>query len=265
MLEVAAMITTTWMKRAVLIGAAALGLLSMTPGRAEAGRGWWRWHRGGGAAVVAGAVLGAAIGAAVAAPPPPWTYSYPADGSCCYQPQPPPVVMSAPPQAGWYDAVQPGLALAGVVQSGAHRAAPLGGIAAALQLRTSSHSLLAFEVQALGAERAPDGARRDELDALLAGRVYLWDAALAPYLELAGGLGRASVEVNRLQVNASQLVGRIGIGLELRLGRHLALEGELASAHRLRLDDDLASYDALWPAEHHERATEVRGGLAFRF
>jgi hypothetical protein len=214
----------------ILIGGAALGLflsMSLAPAAAQAGHGWWR---------------------------------RPAPGPfCCYEP----AVLEAV-----LDAVQLGFSVAGVVQSPPIGGLPLGGIAAALRIQPSSQSLLALEIQSLGAEQGPDGPRRHELAGLVVGRVYLWNAPLAPYLELAGGLGRASVEMNAFEVRASQLVGRIGIGLELRLGQHLALEGEIAQVHRLRLGDD-PSYDSdpccAALLDHHERATELRGGLAFRF
>jgi hypothetical protein len=170
-----------------------------------------------------------------------------------------------PPPFAEIEAVPLGLSVAGVIQSPQSGRLPLGGVAAALQIRTSSQTLLALEVQSLGSRQGPDGPRRDELDGLVVGRVYLWDAPLAPYLELAGGLGRASVEVNAFEVTAAQLLGRIGIGLELRLGRHLALEGQIAQMHRLQLGGAPSAFGDPAPMDHHERATELRGGLAFRF
>jgi hypothetical protein len=50
------------------------------------------------------------------------------------------------------------------------------------------------------------------------------------------------------------------VGLELRLGRHLVLDGQVAQVHRLRMDGPGPS-----PVGDHERAAEVRGGLAFLF
>jgi hypothetical protein len=225
-----------------LIGSGVFGLffwMSLAAAPAQAGHGWWRFHGRFGVVV----------------PPP---------SPCCYGP---PVVVAPPPPVE-REPIQLGLDVQGVAQSAPARGVPLGGFAAALQLRTSSHSMLAFELLSLGAEGRPDRARRDELDGLLVGRLYLWDAALAPYLELAGGAGRASVERDGISVTASQLIGRIGVGLELRLGRHLALEGEIAQVHRLHLDDEPSHFGDLCcaaPTDHHERATEIRGGLAFRF
>jgi hypothetical protein len=102
--------------------------------------------------------------------------------------------------------------------------------------------------------------------------LFAWDAALAPYLELAFGIGRASVETGPFAVRASQLVGRVGLGLELRLGRHVVLESQAASVHRLRLDGGAAggvtggaAGPALAQLGKHERSVELRGGLALRF
>ena len=154
----------------------------------------------------------------------------------------------------------------GTVQAGWANEMPVGGAAGALQIRTSRHSLLSLELQSVGAYRPSDGTRRNDLAALLGGRVFFWNAALAPYLELAGGLGRTSLEVGGLEARASQMLGRFGVGLELRLGRHLVLDGQIAQLHRLRFDDEaVAVAGRPAPFDRHERATEVRGGIGVRF
>jgi hypothetical protein len=255
--------TMTRLNRRILLSTAAPGLfllMSLAPTAAHA-HGWWRFHRHGGAGPLIGAaVVGAVIGAAVASPAYGYAYERPAP-PYYYGP---PTVAAPAPGPEW---MQFGLGVAGVAQSSS-RHATLSGMSAALQLRTSSHSLLALEVQSLGSERGVDG-RREELDGLLAGRVYLWNAPLAPYLGLAGGIGRAGFESNGgIRLSSSELIGRIGLGLELRLGEHLVLEGEVASVHRLHLEDEAPSFGdpcCLAPMDQHERATEVRGGLAFRF
>jgi hypothetical protein len=235
-------------------------------------------------AVIAGAVLAEIVGATVDAhihvppvsvhvetyptppppPPPPPYYYVPAPPP----PAPPFVYVQSPPRPH-RDFPQLGLALSGTVQSGGTDVPAVGGVAAALQVRTSRKSLLALELQSVGARRQSDNRRRNDLAALLAGRVFFWNAALAPYLELAGGLGRTSLEVDGWQASASQLLGRIGLGLELRLGRHVVLDGQIAGLHRLRLGDgdhhQLASGPLGAPFDEHERATEVRFGGAIRF
>ena len=150
--------------------------------------------------------------------------------------------------------------MTGLVEAPQTDQLPLGGVAAALQFRTSSHSLLSLELQSLGARRPSDDPRRSDVGGLVSGRVFLWNAALAPYLELAGGLGRAELRANDLEVHAVQLLGRFGVGLELRLGRHVVLDGQIAQMHRLGFDETASG-----AFESHERATHVRGGLALRF
>jgi hypothetical protein len=255
--------TMTRFDRRILVGTAAAGLflaMALAPAAAEAHGGWWRFHRRGAGALVGAAVVGAVIGAAVAAPS--YEYGYPYAQPAPYRYAPPVVVAPAPgPQ--W---MQLGLDVAGVAQASS-RQATLSGMAASVQVRTSSHSLLALEVQSLTSDHTLDN-RRDELDGLLAGRVYLWNAPLAPYLGLAGGVGRAAFEGNGYRVTSAELLGRIGLGLELRLGDHLVLEGEVGQVHRLHLEDAPPRFgDPCCGAlmDQHESATEVRGGLAFRF
>src|SRR5258708_4454950 len=68
-----------------------------------------------------------------------------------------------------------------------------------------------------------------------AARLFAWDAPFAPYVERAGGLGRASIDTNALVVDVSELSGRAGIGIELRLGPRLVLDGHVAPVHRFNL------------------------------
>jgi hypothetical protein len=137
-----------------------------------------------------------------------------------------------------------------------------GGTAGTLQLRTSENSLFFLELQATRADRPWDGLEREDTAGLVGTRLYLWDGWLTPYLDLAAGLGQASFHCCAYHVEAAQFIGRYGLGLELRLGRHLAFEGQVAQVHRLRLDED-PTY--VVPLDDHERAVEVRGGVAFRF
>jgi hypothetical protein len=199
---------------------------------------------------------------AVPPPPPP---------PCCYAPPrvwapPPPMVMAAPPPAEEPEPLHMGLAVSGLLQS-AGPGQSTAGVAAALQVRTSPRSLFALEIQSLASDRQPTRSRRDDVAGLMAGRLFLWDAALAPYLELAGGLGHASIDTQAQAVSTSQLIGRAGVGIELRLGPHLVLDAQFAQVHRLRLDDAASTVAASDPAfiGRHEQSTELRGGLGYRF
>jgi hypothetical protein len=49
------------------------------------------------------------------------------------------------------------------------------------------------------------------------------------------------------------------VGLELRLGDHVVLDGQIAQNHAMTFDDAIEAFDA------HERATQVRGGVTLRF
>jgi hypothetical protein len=243
------------------------------------------------AAAAAGAVIGAAIGVEIVAPdvfveidgypppPPP-----PLPPPCCYHappppPPPPPMVMQTAPPAPAPPALGVGVTgLVAVPQSGQ---VPLAGGALALQARTSSNSLLILEGQSLAAFRVEEDAHRNDVAALLGARLFAWDRAVVPYLDLAGGLGRSSVTAPGFDVVTSQVIGRVGLGLEVRLGPHLVLEGQVAQVGRFRVDDGPDAIPApaggtppgaaatggpsLLVAGRYERSTEVRGGLAVRF
>lgn len=255
-------------KRPVLLLAASAALFSLVALQASPadahGRGHWRYRMIG---AVAGAVIATAAGAPMYGPPQP---------GCCYGPPPPmsygtPYSPTSVASVAYADPQYPrfGLSLMGAVQAGWNARDAVGGVAAALQVRTSPHTMLGFELQSVGARRVNDDSHRNDVAGLLAGRLFFWNAPIAPYLELAGGAGRTNLSGNGYQVSASQLLGRFGVGLEFRLGRHLVLDGQIAQLHRLRLDDDdpdLAVYgNTVVGFDRHERATELRGGIGFRF
>jgi hypothetical protein len=194
-----------------------------------------------------------------------------------YQPYPyypPPAPYYAPPPA----VVQPApyvvgpemrISLSGVMQNPrSDYQLPVGGVGLGLQTRTSTLTMLGLELQALGADRPSHDEKRSQLDALVTGRLFFWDGCLVPFVELAGGIGQAAVEAGGFSTDATQLVGRVGLGLELRLGRHLAFEGALARTGRWAMgDDDTVAYlrESGPFIESHESATEGRLGLALRF
>jgi hypothetical protein len=170
---------------------------------------------------------------------------------------------SAGPREREWSPPQLGLAVNGIVQAPQARTGT-AGFAVSLEARTSARSLFALEVQSLDVQR---GAReRTDLAGLLVGRLFAWDAALAPYLDLAGGMGHVAVDNQDATLTASQLIGRIGVGIELRLGPHLVLEGQIAEVYRLRVDHT-PSAPAVDPTDipQREQSSEVRGGLAYRF
>ena len=229
---------------------------------------------------ISAALVGAAIGVelvlprlrfelrADATPPPPPTYYYPPapPPPCCYAP--PPVMIAepapfAPPEP---DFPRFGVAVNGLIQSMQTSGAPsaTAGVAVSLQARTSRRSIFALEVQSLDAERP--SRRRTDQAGLLVGRLFLWDHPIAPYLDLAGGLGRAAIDTQTASVATSEVIGRVGLGLEMRLGPHLVLEGQVAQVYKLRLEHEPGGQpaDPTFIGER-EQATELRGGLAYRF
>ncbi|HET6149290.1 MAG TPA: hypothetical protein VFH68_17260 [Polyangia bacterium] len=235
---------------------------------------------------ISAALLGAAIGVelvlprfrfelhadATPPPPPPPPYDYPAapPPPCCYAPPPPPPVMIAEPAPlapQEPDFPRFGVAVNGLIQSTQTSGAPAAtaGVAVSLQARTSRRSIFAIEVQSLDAERS--SRRRTDQAGLLVGRLFLWDHPIAPYLDLAGGLGRAAIDTQNASVATSEVIGRVGLGLEMRLGPHLVLEGQVARVYKLRLDHEPGGPQPADPTFIGERelATELRGGLAYRF
>jgi hypothetical protein len=278
--------------RTMTMGGTALLLALATianPGEAQARP--WRVHRAIGAAAgaMAGAMIGAAIeGHIVVGPPVVRVHHYPAwTPAPVYVPAPPPpavVYQSAPPTVVVHQAPAPvvvqqqavmvqqaeparsvlGLSVVGLIDSGNTGESAAAGMAAALQFRLSPRSQLSLELQSLASQREWDRARREDIGVLLGARLFLWDAVLAPYLDVGGGFGRATFRCCSETVNVPQFLGRYGLGLELRLGRHLVLDAQLARVHRFQLTEDgRPSYES--PVDEHERVTELRGGLTFLF
>jgi hypothetical protein len=190
-------------RRSLPMTGAAAGLalaLMITLGTARDAHAWPR--RGPGphghvGLAIGAALVGAAIGAELSshvwldlhggAPPPVVYYGYGGPPypppPCCYQPlppPPPPLVIGEPmyaPPVAYVPTL--GLAVNGLIQAPQARSAT-AGVAVSLQARTSARTLFALEVQSLRAER-PDR-QRDDLAGLLVGRLFAWDAPLAPYL-----------------------------------------------------------------------------------
>ncbi len=264
----------TAVRKPILVLSAALALmftLTAAPAEAQA-RGYWRHHgwfgfHGGFRGWFFGPPIWFGYHYETPPPPPPPVYAYPSYPSYPYAQPPPPVQVPAQPVPApapyvyaQRDPVNIGFHLSGLVETPHYGDLPMGGVDAALQFRTGSHSLMSLELQSLGAHRLSDDLRRNDLRGLVSGRLFLWNAGLAPYLELAGGLGHASVESNALpRIEATQMVARVGVGLEVRLGEHVVLDGQVAQSHALTFDDGVDSFDP------HERATQVRGGVTLRF
>jgi hypothetical protein len=251
----------TMRKRLLATTFTALLCATQIGGEAQAWPGYWRGHshRSSVGAVIAGVAVGAAIQAILAPPvvevygPPPPAY-------------PPPVVMMPPPAVvvAAPRAASPavGITLSGVLQDLGAEQGLTGGAAVDLQYRANPHAMLSLELQSLKVEHTLDRTQREDTAALVGLRLFPWDWTLSPFVDLAAGFGRASYHCCAYQEHAAQFLGRYGVGLELRLGSHVVLDAQVATVHRLRLDEPGPALSAF---EDHERATEVRGGFGFVF
>jgi hypothetical protein len=233
--------------RILMLGSAALAAVSfMALDPAEAQAGGWSVH------VEARPVV--VVQPYYPPPPPPrWRY-VPAP---VYVPAAP-VVVAAPVFGGPSPPV--GLAVSGLVQARDGEHSATGGFGLTAQYRTSPHTLMLAEFQWLGSPRGADGFRREDMAGLLGFRLFPWDAPIAPYFELAGGFGESTFFCCAQELHTSQLVGRYGVGLELRLGPHWFLEGQLAQIHRFNFEADDPTLTS-----RSERAVELHGGLGVRF
>jgi hypothetical protein len=162
------------------------------------------------------------------------------------------------PRAGWLTP-QLRLSLGGTMQTAGSASGAMGGVAVALQAGLFRHTLLGIELQSVGTFDE-DRVRRDDVAGLVTARVLPWRGPVAPYLEVAAGVGGARVRTGGYQARTSLLLARYGIGLELRLGHHVVLDGQLAQLHRFATDGAANPY-----VGDQERATELRAGLGFRF
>jgi hypothetical protein len=246
-------------RRTLMLGSAALVLFSftaLTAGEAQAGG--WHVH------VEARPVVVVRPYYPPPPPPPPvWRYAPPpvvyAPPRVVYVPRPAPpvVIQAAPVQTA---PMNLGLSFSGVVQEPTGGEPTSGGVSFKLQSMTWSRSMLFLELQGVTSPRTRDGFQRQDGALLLGTRLFLLDGPLTPYLEVAGGLGASTFTCCGEEMNSEQLVGRYGIGLELRLGQHLAFEAQVGQIHRwnYRTDDPTIT-------RRTERALELHGGLSLRF
>jgi hypothetical protein len=250
--------------RTSMLGSAALALVVSLAVAREAHAQGWRVH------VRAGVSVG------TYAPPPP--VYYPAPPVVVVRPYypPPPVRVVHYQPAPVYVAPAPaavvverpgergtiGLAVSGLAQLPADERDETGGVAVTAHILTSPHAMLLGELQVVGAPRGPDGLRRRDLAGLVGARLLPWTGDVAPFVEVAGGLGEATFYCCGQELHSEQLVGRYALGLELRLGPHLVFEGQMGKIHRLTYDteDPVTS-----PESQHTSAFELRGGVALRF
>jgi hypothetical protein len=149
------------------------------------------------------------------------------------------------------------LAIGGTVQAEGDGGAAIGGVVAAVQ-SGFRHALLGVEFQSTGT-RGDERNGRHDLALLVNARLYAWRGLVAPYLEVAAGGGTTSRRLQGYESSASQLLGRFGGGVELRLGRHVVLDGGVGQVHRWSMEPVPPRLIG-----EHERALELRAGLGIR-
>lgn len=146
---------------------------------------------------------------------------------CCYQPPPPPPVAYPRPVKRPFRP-QVGLGVTGEGIFGLYNNDFRGyGILGQLRYRAVPH--LTLELQG-GYERARNsqGLLRADVPVIFGLLVPLAGprSVLSPYFVFAGGLNFANARLTELDERRLQAIGQIGFGLELRLGSHVALNGD---------------------------------------
>jgi hypothetical protein len=145
----------------------------------------------------------------------------------------PPPPGAPPPPPPWYNAAvrrrvfeEPhvGLGIGGTGFSFGDT--QLGGASAHLRVRASHN--VTWEL-ALGVMGGKDemGIERRDVPLTLGVHIYPWDSVLAPYFVAAGGGNFVREDFQGQHIDGTQFVGALGGGLELRLGHHLTLGGDV--------------------------------------
>src|SRR5262245_51896434 len=183
-------------------------------------------------------------------PPPVFVYRYgppppPPQCPCDGAEQPPPPVappgsLSAPPPpppvaaggAEGYVIERPrrreqphvgiGVAAAGFSWPGSS----IGGGVAHLRIRSTDHFSWEFALGVLG-DKDSMGIVRHDVPLTLGLYFYLWNGVLAPYGVGTAGGNFANEHFMGQELNASQLMAQLGGGLELRLGPHFTVGGDV--------------------------------------
>jgi hypothetical protein len=176
-------------------------------------------------------------------PPPPPAPRYYAPRYYAPPPAPVPTVVAPLPQAEeplkWFGiGVRGGLT---AVQGGEQYL----GIGGHLRLRPSKHFALDLAAERMSSRKGE--VHRIDVPVTLGGQFYILHGTVAPFLvaDIGVNFARASAEGYTLSSEAKQLVGRVGGGIELRLGRHVTLSADARYVARQRFDKEK---DVLVPA-----------------
>jgi len=170
------------------------------------------------------------------APPAPPQQECPCDPEQAPAPESPPVV---PPQTLNAPAPAPegyvirqrrpsethlglGVAASGFSWTGSEE----GGGVAHLRIRSSGHVTWEFALGVLGGKDEA-GISRHDVPATVGLYLYPWNSTLAPYFVAAGGGNFVHEDFKGAKLDASQIMGALGGGLELRLGQHFTVGADL--------------------------------------
>ena len=196
--------------------------------------------------------------------------------------QPPPPVMIVRPEAPppYYYAPRPkpfprsqwGLNLhleGAAIGGGSSHDTSMGGGGFGLRYRMVPHFAIETDLDFIGG-RDYNGFRRDETALTFNGLVFLNPKSHAQ-VYLLGGFGWAGASVtgdnalvnstgSATNANYAYFGGQLGVGLELRMGNHFALNGDFRGFIRGRIDNSTAT------AEFYDgagRSTNTSGGVLF--
>jgi hypothetical protein len=112
------------------------------------------------------------------------------------------------------------------------------GIGGHLRLRPSKYVAIDLAAERMTSRKSD--VHRTDVPVTLGAQVYLMHGTFAPFLvgDLGVNFASASVDGYSLKSDAKQFVGRLGGGLEIRLGRHVAVSADARYVMRHRMGSD---------------------------
>jgi hypothetical protein len=184
------------------------------------------------------------------APPPPPVYQAPLPPPPVYQAPLPPPVYQAPPVSlapalpQWSSRVGLGGRFGVLINDDQYNRFSQLGFGGELLFRASRH--LALEFAGEYQRTLEDSFARYDVPVTLGLRIHIGgpEWVVSPYFVFAGGMDYANLNFLAGQDTAWFLDGQAGGGLEVRLGRHVALTADVRADARKRLTDPAAAVAA---------------------
>ncbi len=171
-------------------------------------------------------------------PPPPLVYAQPA-------PPPPPVIYTrptVPPASQWAAKFGIGGRFAGTINVEGSQGANFGQLGFGGEILYRIHRRVVMELAGEYQKRVDSGFDRYDVPVTLGVRIHIGapDWVVSPYFVAAGGGVYSNLDYLRSRDTAWFLDGQVGGGLEIRLGRHFALNADvrLDARHRLTQPDE---------------------------